>query len=142
MLTHAARAAAKQLNKLFSHLFSHLFSATSGGRARRARRALVRAKSRPGNATSGKVFVAPIGGKRIKDQPRSPLLSQQDCISLVGLQPTVIASRASHLGAFIMQVVDIGLSEIDAFSVQYARAFKPREFRLMFDHSSNWRLAV
>ena len=28
-----------------------------------------------------------------------------------------------------MQVVDIGLSEIDAFSVQYARAFKPRGFR-------------
>ena len=45
-------------------------------------------------------------------------------------------------GAFIMQVVDIGLSDIDAFSVQYARAFKPRGFRLMFDHSSNWRLAV
>ena len=45
-------------------------------------------------------------------------------------------------GAFIMQVVDIDLSEIDAFSVQYARAFKPRGFRLMFDHSSNWRLAV
>ena len=32
-----------------------------------------------------------------------------------------------------MQVVDIGLSEIDAFSVQYARAFKPRGFRLMFE---------
>ena len=45
-------------------------------------------------------------------------------------------------GAFIMQVVDIGLSEIDAFSVQYARAFKPCGFRLMFVHSSNWRLAV
>ena len=26
-------------------------------------------------------------------------------------------------GAFIMKVVDIGLSEIDAFSIQYARAF-------------------
>ena len=37
VLTHAARAAAKQLNKL---------SATSGGRARRARRALVRATLR------------------------------------------------------------------------------------------------
>ena len=37
MLTHAARAAAKQLNGGFS--------ATSGGRARRARRALVRARS-------------------------------------------------------------------------------------------------
>ena len=49
---------------------------------------------------------------------------------------------SAQSGAFIMQVVDIGLSEIDAFSVQYARAFKPREFRLMFDHSSNWRLAV
>ena len=36
VLTHAARAAAEQLN-----------SATSGGRARRARRALVRAKPRP-----------------------------------------------------------------------------------------------
>ena len=47
-----------------------------------------------------------------------------------------------NVGAFIMQVVDIGLSEIDAFSVQYARAFKPRGFRLMFVHSSNWRLAV
>ena len=45
------------------------------------------------------------------------------------------------MGAFIMQVVDIGLSEIDAFSVQYARALKPRGFRLMFEHSSNWRLA-
>ena len=41
-------------------------------------------------------------------------------------------------GAFIMQVVDIGLSEIDAFSVQYARVFKPPGFRLMLDHSSNW----
>ena len=32
------------------------------------------------------------------------------------------------LGAYIMKVVDIGLSEIDAFSIQYARAFKPRGF--------------
>ena len=35
-----------------------------------------------------------------------------------------------------MQVVDIGLSEIDAFSVQYARAFKPPGFRLMFEQLS------
>ena len=41
VLTHAARAAARQLN---------FFSATSGGRARRARRALVRAKSLTGDA--------------------------------------------------------------------------------------------
>ena len=41
VLTHAARAAAKQLNKLLS--------ATSGGRARRARRALVRANSKKMN---------------------------------------------------------------------------------------------
>ena len=53
-----------------------------------------------------------------------------------------LASSGLTRGAFIMQVVDIGLSEIDAFSVQYARAFKPRGFRLTFDHSSNWRLAV
>ena len=45
---------------------------------------------------------------------------------------------ARRAGAFIMQVVDIGLSEIDAFSVQYARVFKPPGFRLMLDHSSNW----
>ena len=56
------------------------------------------------------------------------------CLTLLG--------PAAAKGAFIMQVVDIGLSEIDAFSVQYARAFKPRGFRSMFDHSSNWRLAV
>ena len=53
---------------------------------------------------------------------------------------TLAARAAASQGAFIMQVVDIGLSEIDAFSVQYARAFKPRGFRSMFDHSSNWRL--
>ena len=54
--------------------------------------------------------------------------------------PNQVLTHAA--GAFIMQVVDIGLSEIDAFSVQYARAFKPCGFRLMFVHSSNWRLAV
>ena len=47
-------------------------------------------------------------------------------------------TRDTETGAFIMQVVDIGLSEIDAFSVQYARVFKPPGFRLMLDHSSNW----
>ena len=35
---------------------------------------------------------------------------------------------AEFAGAYIMKVVDIGLSEIDAFSIQYARAFKPRGF--------------
>ena len=63
------------------------------------------------------------------------------CLALRPIQCARHGARQS-LGAFIMQVVDIGLSEIDAFSVQYARAFKPRGFRLTFDHSSNWRLAV
>ena len=67
---------------------------------------------------------------------RSPLPFSRDD-HIITVKP-----RFTGPGAFIMQVVDIGLSEIDAFSVQYARAFKPREFRLMFDHSSNWRLAV
>ena len=72
------------------------------------------------------------------------LSSQQACISLALRRPVRISSRAHArltgltMGAFIMQVVDIGLSEIDAFSVQYARVFKPPGFRLMLDHSSNW----
>ena len=40
----------------------------------------------------------------------------------------VKSKNRSAAGAYIMKVVDIGLSEIDAFSIQYARAFKPRGF--------------